>query len=142
MYPNFLLSGILTDFQLKLLELIQYLRDYLKGAEQKNSHHSSEPIITLQYSYIVSILHCSHKSVSDGLQKLCDIKLLERISNDYGHCATYRYNPSVYDSLIKKAKERNCTLITGRIKQHREVATGDVLKYMIGKAIKKAIKRK
>lgn len=142
MASNFLLSDILTDFQLKLLELIQYLRENLKGAEQKNLHRNNEPILTLQYSYIVSLLNCSNKSVSDGLQKLCEVELLKRISNEYGECATYQYNPSVHTSLIRKAKERNCILITGRNKQRKEVAADKVLKYMTGKAIVKAAKRK
>lgn len=142
MASNFLLSDILTDFQLKLLELIQYLRDNLRGAEQKNLHQNSEPILTLQYGYIVSVLNCSHKSVSDGLQRLCEVELLKRISNEYGECATYQYNSSVYTSLIRKAKERNCTLITGRNKQRKEITADKVLKYMTGKAIVKASKRK
>lgn len=142
MASNFLLCDILTDFQLKLLDLIQYLRDNLKGAEQKNLHQNSEPIITLQYGYIVSVLNCSHKSVSDGLQRLCDIELLKRISNEYGECATYQYNPNAYRSLVKTAKKRNCTLITGRNKQRRTVSAETVIKYMTGKAIAKANKRK
>lgn len=142
MASNFLLCDILTDFQLKLLDLIQYLRDNLKGAEQKNLHQNSEPIITLQYSYIVSVLNCSHNSVSDGLQRLCDIELLKRISNKYGECATYQYNPNVYNSLIRQARARYCVLITGRKKQRKEVTADTVLKYMTGKAIVKANKRK
>lgn len=142
MITNFLLCDILTDFQLKLLDLIQYLRDNLKGAEQKNLRQNGEPVITLQYGYIVSMLSCSHKSVSDGLQRLCEIELITRVSNEYGECATYQYNPSVYDSLIRQAKERSCTLITGRKKQRKEVTAKEVLKYMTGKAIVKAIKRK
>ncbi len=142
MSSNFLLCDILTDFQLKLLDLIQYLRENLKGTEQKNLHQNSEPILTLQYGYVVSVLGCSHKSVSDGLQRLCDIELLKRVSNEYGECATYQYNPSVYASLIKQAKERNCTLITGRKKSRQEVTAKEVLKYMTGKAIIKATKHK
>lgn len=142
MTSNFLLCDTLTDFQLKLLDLIQYLRDNLRGAEQKNLHQNSEPILTLQYGYIVSVLNCSHKSVSDGLQRLCDIELLKRISNEYGECAIYQYNPSAYTSLIRKAKTRNCTLITGRSKQRKEVTANEILKYMTGKAITKASKHK
>lgn len=142
MTSNFLLCDTLTDFQLKLLDLIQYLRDNLRGAEQKNLHQNNEPILTLQYGYIVSVLNCSHKSVSDGLQRLCDIGLLKRVSNEYGECATYQYNPSAYTSLIKNAKTRNCTLITGRSKQRKEVTANEILKYMTGKAIIKANKRK
>lgn len=142
MATNFLLCDILTDFQLKLLELIQYLSEQLKGAQQYTATQNREPILTLQYSYIVSMLCCSHKSVSDGLQSLCDIKLLKRISNDYGQCATYQYNPTVYKSLIKQAKLRNCVLISGRNKQRREVTADTVLKHMTGKAIVKASKHK
>lgn len=139
---NFLLCDTLTDFQLKLLELIQYLRENLKRAGQKNLNRNGEPIITLQYSYIVSVLKCSHKSVSDGLQRLCDIELLKRVSNELGECATYQYNPSVYTSLIRKAKKRNCVLTTGRNKQSKELTADEVLKYMTGKAIVKASKRR
>lgn len=142
MASNFLLCDTLTDFQLKLLDLIQYLRDALKGAEQKNLHQNSEPILTLQYGYVVSVLGCSHKSVSDGLQRLCDVELLKRVSNEYGECATYQYNPSAYNSLITQAKARNCTLITGRNKQRKEVTADKVLKFMTGKAIVKASRRK
>lgn len=142
MATNFLLSDILTDFQLKLLELIQYLSEQLKGAQQRTTDRNGKPIITLQYSYIVSVLGCSHKSVSDGIQRLCDIKLLKRISNIDGQCATYQYNSTVYKSLIKQAKARNCVLISGRNKQRREVTADTVLKYMTGKAIVKASKHK
>ena len=142
MTSNFLLCDTLTDFQLKLLDLIQYLRENLRGAEQNNLHQNNEPILTLQYGYIVSVLNCSHKSVSDGLQRLCDIELLKRISNEYGECATYQYNPNKYRSLIREEKQRNCTLITGRNKQRRTVSAETVIKYMTGKAISKANKRK
>lgn len=142
MTANFLLCEKLTDFQLKLLDLIQYLRENLKGAEQKNLRQNREPIITLQYSYIVSVLSCSHKSVSEGLQKLCELELLKRVSNEYGECTTYQYNPNVYNSLIRKAKARNCSLITGRNKQRKEVTADEVIKFMTGKAIMKATKRK
>lgn len=141
MIDIFLLSEILTDFQLKLLNLIQYLREQLKGA-QRAAHKSGEPIITLQYSYIVAVLNCSHTSVSDGIERLCEIGLLTRISNEYGECATYQYNPNKYRSLVSEQRKRNCTLITGRIKQHRTQSVKTVLKYMTGKAITKASKPK
>ena len=140
MNDNFLLCEELTDFQLKLLSLIQFLRAELRGTKT-TTHKSGEPLMTIQYGYVVAILGCSHSSVSDGIQKLIDIGLLIRISNNYGECATYQYNLSVYKSLIKEAKKRNCTLTTGRKKQHREVSTETVLKYMTGKAITKAKKQ-
>ena len=142
MTSNFLLSDILTDFQLKLLELIQYLRESLKGAEQKNLHRSREPILTLQYGYIVSLFECSHSTVKIALDKLAELELIKPISNNFGECATYQYNPSAYTSLIKNAKIRNCILITGRSKQRKEVTANEILKYMTGKAIIKANKRK
>lgn len=141
MNNNFLLSEILTDFQLKLLGLIQYLREQLKGA-QRAAHKSGEPIITLQYGYIVSVLNCSHTSVSDGIEQLVKLEILTRTSNKYGECATYQYNPTKYRSLVAKAKKRNCTLITGRVKQRRTVSAETVLNYMTGKAIVKANKPK
>lgn len=141
MTTNFLLSGTLTDFQLKLLDLIQYLRNDLKGAQQA-AHKDVEPIITLQYGYIVALFSCSHSTVKSALDRLCEIGLLTPVSNNFGECATYQYNPNKYRSLIREEKKRNCTLITGRNKQRRTVSAETVIKYMTGKAISKANKRK
>lgn len=141
MTNNFLLSETLTDFQLKLLDLIQYLREELKGAQQA-AHKRGEPIITLQYGYIVALFSCSHSTVKSALDSLCEIGLLIPVSNNFGECATYQYNPNKYRSLVKTAKKRNCTLITGRNKQRRTVSAETVIKYMTGKAIAKANKRK
>lgn len=141
MTTNFLLSEILTDLQLKLLDLIQYLREELKGAQQA-AHKSGEPIITLQYGYIVALFSCSHSTVKSALDCLCGIGLLTPVSNNFGECATYQYNPNKYRSLIREEKQRNCTLITGRNKQRRTVSAETVIKYMTGKAISKANKRK
>lgn len=141
MIDNFLLTEILTDFQLKLLGFIQYLREQLKGAYQA-AHKSGEPTITLQYGYIVGVLNCSHTSVSEGIEQLVKLGILTRISNEYGECATYQYNPNKYRSLVREQKKRNCFLITGRNKQRRTVSAETVLKYMTGKAITKASKRK
>lgn len=138
MNTNFLLTGTLTDFQLKFLELIQYLRENTKGAEIRQK----EPLITLQYSYITAILHCSPGSVKSALDRLAELKIITPVSNNFGECATYRYNPSAYNSLISQAKESECTLITGRKKQHRTETAYQILKYMTGKAIVKATKRK
>lgn len=141
MIDNFLLTGLLSDFQLKLLNLIQYLREQLKGA-QRAAHKSGEPIITLQYSYIVAVLNCSHTSVSDGIERLCEIGLLTRISNEYGECATYQYNPNKYRSLVSEERKRNCILITGRKKERSVRTIQKVVEFMAGKAITKASKRK
>lgn len=140
MTSNFLLCDILTDYQLKLLELIQYLRENLKGAKQNNLHRHKEPIITLQYGYIVALFKCSHSTIKIALDRLVELELIKPISNNFGECATYQYNPSIYISLIKKAKKRNCALITGRVKQRNEVTSETILKYMTGKAIIKANK--
>lgn len=141
MTSNYLLTGILTDFQLKLLDLIQSLREELKGAQQA-TNKGGEPLITLQYSYIVALFKCSHSTVKNALEALYKIELLDLVSNIYGECATYQYNPNAYRSLVKTAKKRNCTLITGRNKQRRTVSAETVIKYMTGKAIAKANKRK
>lgn len=138
MYTNFLLTGILTDFQLKFLELIQYLRDSTKGAEIRQK----EPLITLQYSYITALLNCSYSSITNALNKFEELELLTQETNYRGECATYRYNPSAYNSLISQAKESERTLITGRVKQRKEVSADTILKYMTGKAIMKARKQK
>lgn len=135
---NFLLSGTLTDFQLKLLELIQYLSAHVDSASSRGHRESA---ITLQYGYIGSLLGCSPVSLSTGILRLLDLGLLEIISDNYGECALYRYNSSTYDALIKEAKERKVTLISGRKKQlRREVSAQQVLKYMTGKAVAKSKK--
>ena len=141
MTSNYLLTGTLSDFQLKLLDLIQSLREELKGAQQA-AHKSGEPIITLQYGYIVALFSCSHSTVKSALDRLASIGLLTPVSNNFGECATYQYNPNKYRSLVKAAKKRNCTLITGRNKQRGTVSAETVIKYMTGKAIAKANKRK
>lgn len=138
MNTNFLLTGLLTDFQLKLLELIQYLRENTKGTEIRQK----EPLITLQYSYITALLNCSYSSITNALNKFEELGLLTQVTNYRGECATYRYSPSAYNSLISQAKESECTLITGRKKQHRTERAYQILKYMTGKAIVKATKRK
>lgn len=53
MTQNFLLSGTLTDFQLKLLDLIQHLYQEAKGANRIASRNK-EPVITLQYADIIA----------------------------------------------------------------------------------------
>lgn len=129
MSVNFLLSNTLSDFQLKLLDLTQYLHGEVNGGT-----------ITLQYSYITALLQCSYRTVSDGIQRLCDAGLLDRVSNNYGECAEYRYNPSVYRSMVKASKERPCNLMTGRKKRRQQTTAGAVLGYMSGKAKAKASK--
>lgn len=141
MTNNFSLNRILTDFQLKLLDLIQYLREELKGAQQA-TNKGGEPIITLPYGYIVALFSCSYSTVKSALDRLYSIGLLTPVSNNFGECATYQYNPNKYRSLIREEKQRNCTLITGRNKQSRTVSAETVIKYMTGKAIAKANKRK
>ena len=146
MTQNFLLSGTLTDFQLKLLDLIQYLYQETKGADRITSRNK-EPVITLSYAYIVSLLGGSHSSIKTALDRLYELWLIDEVEKDYSQCATYRYNPNVYRSLIRKAKARKCTLFSGRPKkgtprQAREVEAETVLKYMTGKAIIKGTKRK
>ena len=141
MIDNFLLTGLLSDFQLKLLNHIQYLREQLKGA-QRAAHKSGEPIIPLQDSYLVAVLNRSHTSVSDGIERVCEIGLLTRISNEYGECATYQYNPNKYRSLVSEERKRNCILITGRKKERSVRTIQKVVEFMAGKAITKASKRK
>lgn len=139
MIDNFLLCEELTNYQLKLLSLIQYLRKELRGAKQ-TAHKNGEPLITLQYGYIIALFGGSNSTVKRALDNLYSIGLITQINSKYGECSTYQYNPSIYKSLIKKVKKRNCTLITGRQKQHREVSAETVLKYMTGKAIAKTKK--
>lgn len=146
MAQNFLLSGTLTDFQLKLLDYIQYLHQETKGANRIASHNN-EPVITLQYAYIVALFECSHSTIKTALDRLYELGLIDEVEKNYSQCATYRYNQSVYRSLIRKAKVRKCTLVSGRPKkgtprQAREVEAETVLKYMTGKAIIKGAKRK
>lgn len=146
MTQNFLLSGTLTDFQLKLLDLIQHLHQEVKGAN-RSVHRTEEPVITLQYSYIVALFHYSHTTITNALDRLYELQLIDEETKDYNQCATYRYNPSVYHSLIRKAKARNCTLVSGRPKkgtprQKREIKAETVIKYMVGKAAVKEAKRK
>lgn len=129
----------LTDFQLRVLRLIQRLSYDIK--KQSDNKHE-EPTITLPYSYIVALLKCSHSSVKKALDRLCEYDILEQISNNFGECATYRYNPTVYKSLIREAKKEMTTLITGRNKQKNEVTASTVLKYVTGKAIVKGRKAK
>jgi hypothetical protein len=146
MIQNFLLSGTLTDFQLKLLDLIQHLHQATKEANRITSRNK-EPAITLQYANIVALFRCSPCTIKTALDRLYALRLIDEVEKNYSECATYRYNPSVYRSLVLKAKARKCTLLSGRPKkgtprQAREVEAETVLKYMTGKAIIKAAKRK
>lgn len=136
----FYLCNILTDFQLKLLDLIQCLREDIKKAELKNPHRDNEPILTLQYSYIVSLFECSHATVKIALARMEELELITQVTKKYNQCTTYRYNPSVYASLVRQEKRRKCTLTTGRKKQREEVTASKVVRYMKGKAITKAEK--
>ncbi len=146
MIQNFLLSGTLTDFQLKLLDLIQHLHQATKEANRITSRNK-EPAITLQYANIVALFRCSPCTIKTALDRLYALRLIDEVEKNYSECATYRYNPSVYRSLVLRAKARKCTLLSGRPKkgtprQAREVEAETVLKYMTGKAIIKAAKRK
>lgn len=141
MTTNFLLTGILTDFQLKLLDFIQSCRKNVKD-KYVHTHNDGAPIITLQYRYIVALFNCSPSSIKTALDRLCDIGLLTQVSNHFGECATFQYNPKKYQSLIKEAKQRKCILVTGRNKQQREATVETVLKFMTGKAVKKADKHR
>lgn len=146
MIQNFLLSGTLTDFQLKLLDLIQHLHQATKEANRITSRNK-EPAITLQYANIVALFRCSPCTIKTALDRLYELRLIDEVEKNYSECATYRYNPNVYRSLIRKAKARKCTLFSGRPqkgtpRQAREVEAETVLKYMTGKAIIKAAKRK
>lgn len=145
MIQNFLLSGTLTDFQLKLLDLIQHLHQATK--EANITSRNKEPAITLQYANIVALFRCSPCTIKTALDRLYALRLIDEVEKNYSECATYRYNPSVYRSLIREAKVRKCTLLSGRPKkgtprQAREVEAETVLKYMTGKAIIKSAKRK
>lgn len=146
MIQNFLLSGTLTDFQLKLLDLIQHLHQATKEANRITSRNK-EPAITLQYANIVALFRCSPCTIKTALDRLYALRLIDEVEKNYSECATYRYNPNVYRSLIRKAKARKCTLFSGRPqkgtpRQAREVEAETVLKYMTGKAIIKGAKRK
>lgn len=138
---NFLLFSVLTDYQLKLLELIQYLHERAKSA-QHGINGNAEPIITLQYTYITALLNCSPSTITAALDKLYALGLIDGVTAFRGECNTYRYNPDAYTALIEKAKKRTCTLISGRQKQRREVPAQEILNYMTGKAAVKARKRK
>lgn len=142
MLQNFYLSSILSDFQLKLLGLIQCLNERAKGALQMRNWRDKqcEPIITLQYSYIVALFGCSNSTVVKALDKLCELKLIEQVSNRFGECNKYRYNEKVYKSLVNKEKNKKRVLFTGRTKQRKEVTAEKILDYMAGKAITKAEK--
>ncbi len=140
MNTNFYLCNILTDFQLKLLDLIQCLRKSIKDAESASPYRDEEPILTLQYSYIVSLFKCSHTSIKTALDRMEELGLITQATKKYNQCATYRYNPSVYISLVRQEKRCKCTLTTGRKKQQKEVTASKVVRYMKGKAITKAEK--
>lgn len=136
MVYNFLLTGTLSDFQLKILNLIQCLHNEVTSACK-----SKEPIITLQQNYIASIVGCSPNSINKAIKRLCQIGIISRINNEFGQCSTYRYNTGVYDALINEAKKRTCKLVTGFWKGQRNVSAGTILKHMKGKAIKKGDSR-
>ena len=145
MTTNFLLSGTLTDFQIKLLDLIQYLHQEAEKAN-KVHHRIEKPVITLQYAYIAALFKCSHTTITNALDRLYEVKLIDEVTKNYNQCTTYRYNPNVYHSLLQIAKARYCTLVCGRPKkgtprQKKEVKAETVIKYMTGKAITKANKR-
>lgn len=122
MIQNFLLSGTLTDFQLKLLDLIQHLHQATKEANRITSRNK-EPAITLQYANIVALFRCSPCTIKTALDRLYALRLIDEVEKNYSECATYRYNPNVYRSLIRKAKARKCTLFSGR-PQKRYTTTG------------------
>lgn len=144
MTSNFLLSGTLTDFQIKLLDLIQYLHQEAEKAN-KVHHRIEKPVITLQYAYIAALFKCSSTTIKNALDRLYEAELIYAVTKDYNQCSTYRYNPSVYRSLLRKAKARYCSLVSGRPKkgtprQKKKVKAETVIKYMTGKAITKANK--
>lgn len=132
MTNNFYLTGTLSDFQLKILNLIQCLHN-----EVKNASKSEESIITLQQNYIAPLVGCSPNSINNAIKRLCQIGIISRINNEFGHCSTYRYNTGVYYALINEAKKRTCKLSTGFWKGQRNESAGTIFSYMKGKAIKK-----
>ena len=145
MTTNFLLSGTLTDFQIKLLDLIQHLHQEAEIAN-KVHHRTEKPVITLQYTYIVALLGGSHSSIKTALDRLYELRLIDEVEKNYSRCTTYRYNPSVYRSLLRKAKARYCSLVSGRPKkgtprQKKEVTAETIINYMTGKAIIKTNKQ-
>ena len=78
MTQNFLLSGTLTDFQLKLLDLIQHLYQEAKGANRIASRNK-EPVITLQYADIIALFSCSPSTIKTALDRLYELGLIDEV---------------------------------------------------------------
>lgn len=138
MTSDIILLTYLTPFQYALLHLIQDIREQLKQAQKRDNRNSGEPVFTIQQSYIVGLFKCSPNTVVSAINRLYELKLIEQASNNFGECTLYRYSPSAYNTLIKQASKQPVTLITGRAKTKQNVSADKVIKYIIGKSIKKA----
>lgn len=134
MESDIYLLSILTQQEYSILKLIQEIYARVKSHQSKQH---GESLITLQQSYISSLLRLSPNTVVKSLDRLCELKVIAQISNDFGQCALYRYSPNGYRSLLDKAKKQPITLTTGRKKHKKKSSVEDVLNYMAGKSIAK-----
>lgn len=134
MESDIYLLSILTQQEYSILKLIQEIYARVKSRQSKQH---GEYLITLQQSYIASLLRLSPNTVVKSLDRLCELKVIAQISNDFGQCALYRYSPNGYRSLLYKAKKQPITLTTGRKKYKKESSVEEVLNYMVKKSIAK-----
>jgi DNA-binding PadR family transcriptional regulator len=132
MESDIYLLSILAQQEYSILKLIQEIYSRVKS-RQSTQHGAS--LITLQQSYISSLLRLSPNTVVKSLDRLCELKVIAQISNDFGQCALYRYSPNGYRSLLSKAKKQPITLTTGRKKLKKESSAEDILDYIVGKSI-------
>lgn len=110
--------------------------------ECKRTPSEEEPPFALQQNYLVTLLHMSASSVIDSIDHLIELKIIKVVSWKHGACTLYRFNQKGYDQLLEKARQKALPLRTGRSKAATPTPAGEIVRYMIGKSIKKAQKMK
>ena len=130
---NIGLISILSTNEYALLQIILELRERLKKRMQSNH----EPLMTLQQNYLTALNIGAPKTIVTSLDKLCQLKVIEQVSNNFGECALYRFNSKEYHKLLRVANKHQCTLKTGRAKTAQQVSAAEIIDYIIGKSISK-----
>lgn len=130
---DIILISLLSANDYVLLQIILKIRERVRKAKKMNT----EPIITLQQNYIATLCKCSPNTLVTSIDRLCTLGIIERVSNNFGACAEYRFNEVVYMALISKANNQQCTLKTGRKKTPQSVPAKEILNFIIGKSVKK-----
>lgn len=110
--------------------------------ECKRTSSEEEPPFALQQNYLATLLHMSASSVIDSIYYLIELEIIKVVSRKYGECTLYRFNQKGYDQRLKEARQEELPLRTGRSKTATPTPAGEIVRYMVGKSIKKAQKMK